>query len=64
MPIYEYECGACYERFEKLVRMSTRPEQVECPACGEHEARQLVSLTASVGRGGQVAAQACAPTGG
>jgi putative FmdB family regulatory protein len=31
MPIYEYECKACHERFEALVYAST---QVTCPACG------------------------------
>ncbi|HEY4688033.1 MAG TPA: FmdB family zinc ribbon protein [Anaerolineae bacterium] len=31
MPIFEYECQDCGERFEQLVRMLTRPEEVECP---------------------------------
>ena len=32
MPIYEFECGGCGERFEELVPAGT--EQAECPACG------------------------------
>ena len=30
MPIYEYVCKQCDNRFEKLVRASTA---VECPSC-------------------------------
>ncbi len=66
MPIYEYECSECGERFEKLVRMSTQASEVECPQCGAHHSERLVSLMASVGRGGGAALHsgtACAPSG-
>jgi putative FmdB family regulatory protein len=33
MPIYEYECTACKERFERSQRF-TDPPVTECPACG------------------------------
>ena len=32
MPIYEYECEACGERFEELVAVTTA--EVPCPECG------------------------------
>jgi putative FmdB family regulatory protein len=32
MPIYEFECGECGERFEDLVAAGT--ETVACPSCG------------------------------
>ena len=33
MPIYEYECQQCHQRFETLVRNANdRPDC--CPACG------------------------------
>ena len=35
MPIYEFECGACGERFEELVPAGT--ESSACPACGAAE---------------------------
>jgi len=63
MPIFEYECEDCGERFEALVRMSTRAEEVECPGCGAHHARKQVSLMAAVGRGGHASGAACAPGG-
>ncbi|HAK56765.1 MAG: zinc ribbon domain-containing protein [Vicinamibacterales bacterium] len=33
MPLYEYECGDCGERFERIQGFSDPPEKV-CPACG------------------------------
>jgi putative FmdB family regulatory protein len=32
MPIFEYKCDDCGEKFEKLVRGG---DQVQCPQCGE-----------------------------
>jgi putative FmdB family regulatory protein len=50
MPIYEYRCESCTERFEELVR---RPgETVVCPQCGGTEAERLLSVFAAVGSGG------------
>ena len=47
MPIYEYRCGSCSERFEELVR---RPEDaVACPECGGAEVERLLSVFAGVG---------------
>lgn len=33
MPIYDYVCTACGERFAALVKVSER-EHASCPACG------------------------------
>jgi putative FmdB family regulatory protein len=44
MPIYEYQCQACDERFDKLLRsMSQAPAEVTCPACGSIDVRRLIS---------------------
>ena len=67
MPIYEYECPDCRERFEKLVRSSASADGVACPTCGR-AARRLVSVFASIGfstAGSSGSSSAsCAPTGG
>lgn len=42
MPIYEFECQACSEAFERLQKLSD-PDPAECPACGEPRVRRLVS---------------------
>jgi putative FmdB family regulatory protein len=47
MPIYEYRCRACDERFEELVR---NPDVVvPCPTCGGRDAERLLSVFAGVG---------------
>jgi putative FmdB family regulatory protein len=54
MPIYEYRCASCSERFEELVR---RPEDaVACPECGGTEAERLLSVFAGVGASSKPAA--------
>ena len=41
MPIHEFECGGCGERFEELVAAGT--ERAECPACGTAGAERRLS---------------------
>ena len=43
MPIYEYECRECKNRFESLVLDSTAPE---CPECEATDLERLMSLSA------------------
>jgi putative FmdB family regulatory protein len=33
MPLYEYQCEACEERFERIQKFSDPPVEV-CPSCG------------------------------
>ncbi len=33
MPLYEYECESCGERFERIQKFSDPPVEV-CPSCG------------------------------
>ena len=47
MPIYEYQCKSCGNRFEVLVRSSTT---VECPSCKSASLEKQVSVSAK-GRG-------------
>jgi putative FmdB family regulatory protein len=44
MPIYEYRCSECGEKFEKLVRLSTATSEIECPKCGGQKVEKLLSL--------------------
>lgn len=48
MPIYEFECEACGERFEELVAAGA--EAAPCPACGSGRSRRLLSGFAPPGR--------------
>lgn len=42
MPLYEYNCRACRENFEALVR-SGRESETRCPRCGSPDLRKLLS---------------------
>ena len=55
MPVYEYRCESCGERFEKLVRsIHQEPTELRCPACQGTEVRRLISapVVHSGGEGG------------
>ncbi|RJQ53612.1 MAG: zinc ribbon domain-containing protein [Actinobacteria bacterium] len=41
MPIYEFRCSKCGEKFEDLVCAGT--ETATCPKCGAGEAKRLFS---------------------
>lgn len=41
VPIYDYACAACDERFEELVRSDAPPPP--CPACGDERSERLLS---------------------
>lgn len=41
MPLYEYVCSTCRNRFEKLRPMSVATEEASCPDCGSQSPRAL-----------------------
>lgn len=45
MPLYEYECGACGERFE-LIRKFSDPPVDTCALCGKGPVQRLLSSPA------------------
>jgi putative FmdB family regulatory protein len=45
MPLYEYECEACGERFEKIQKFSDAPLEV-CAKCGKGPVHKLLSSPA------------------
>lgn len=49
MPLYEYECNECNERFDRLVSASNRNEGGECPRCWS-ESTERVPSTFAVGK--------------
>jgi len=61
MPIYEYECPGCGERFARLRPMREMDQPVSCPKCGRQEARRVLSLVSVAGR--TASGGACAPSG-
>jgi putative FmdB family regulatory protein len=51
MPIYEYQCQACYEELEALQKISDAP-LLHCPKCGEAALKKKVSAAAFRLKGG------------
>ena len=51
MPIYEYQCGACEARIEKLQKISDAP-LTTCPECGADALKRLVSAAGFRIKGG------------
>ena len=45
MPLYEYLCGSCGHRFERIQKFSDAPV-AECPSCGAAQVERLVSSPA------------------
>jgi len=44
MPIYEYECRACHDQFERLV-LPTDTATPTCPACQSADLEKLLSIS-------------------
>lgn len=49
MPIYEYRCESCGDKFEKLVRRASDAMETGCPSCGEKHLEQQYSTFAARG---------------
>jgi len=52
MPIYEYRCDACGEKFELFVRASVQRDVPACPECGSPKVQKVISLFGVGGPGG------------
>ena len=47
MPIYEYRCRKCGEKFESFRAISANDDNVECPKCGQKDSRRIISAVFS-----------------
>jgi putative FmdB family regulatory protein len=45
MPIYEFECPSCTERFDRLQKLSD-PDPQDCPVCGASGVRRRMTAPA------------------
>ena len=57
MPIYEYECSQCGERFEQFRALRESNSEVKCPKCGAKRPLRVFSTFATGSRGDD----SCAP---
>ena len=51
MPVYEYDCLACGDVFDKLVFNSVRDPVTHCPRCGSEKVHKRLSLIAGTSGG-------------
>ena len=49
MPIFEYRCKDCGEKFETLVYSTSDTKEIECPECGSTKTEKQMSMFASSG---------------
>ena len=48
MPLIEYRCSQCARTFERLVSRAESASDADCPDCGQHSGKRLVSLFAPI----------------
>ena len=48
MPVYEYVCTTCRNRFEKLRPMDKMDDEAPCPGCGNETSRALSVFAAFI----------------
>ncbi|MBN1139960.1 MAG: zinc ribbon domain-containing protein [Anaerolineae bacterium] len=51
MPIYEYVCGDCGAKFDKMRPMSQANAPLNCAQCGSSATSRALSLFAAVSKG-------------
>lgn len=63
MPIYEFKCEDCGEKFEELIFNDSSPV---CPACGSAKTEKMLSVCARRYRGADSSSEysSAAPSGG
>jgi putative FmdB family regulatory protein len=49
MPLYEYRCAVCDEKFEKRLSFAEADQLPECPYCGSQDTRKQLSMFAASG---------------
>lgn len=55
MPVYEYKCKSCGEKFDILHGFQEQVKEPECPKCGSHDTQRVFSVC------GGGSSSSCAP---
>jgi putative FmdB family regulatory protein len=51
MPIYEFECLSCGQRFDRLQKLSD-PDPTDCPSCGAPQVKRALTAASFRLKGG------------
>ena len=57
MPIYEYECSGCGEKFELRRSIDDCDSDIKCPRCGRENPKTVFSTFGTASKGGS-----CSPS--
>ena len=52
MPIYEYECRSCGDKFELMRGINASDSEIKCPKCGAVNPRRVLSTFSTAGSSG------------
>ncbi len=63
MPLYEYRCEECDNRFEILQRLGEGADGLTCPSCDAPRLEKMFSTFAAAGTEGSAAESASAACG-
>ncbi|MCG0275562.1 MAG: zinc ribbon domain-containing protein [Thermosediminibacteraceae bacterium] len=64
MPVYEYRCNCCGNRFEALRKLEERDVPIECPGCKSSNTRREVSTFGTTkSSGASKLSSSCSNTG-
>jgi putative FmdB family regulatory protein len=58
MPMYEYGCMECQNRFDRLRRMDQNDQDVACPYCQSAHVERRLSVFAAHSKGGATVSEA------
>jgi len=47
MPIFDYQCASCGKTYDIFHKVREVIDDIECPHCGSHEYRKLMSVPAA-----------------
>lgn len=64
MPLYEYSCRSCENRFEVLQRLGEDAAGVRCPTCDHGEVEKVFSTFAAGGQNGRSSSELTAQPAG
>jgi putative FmdB family regulatory protein len=64
MPVYEYRCAECGEKFDLFLRSAAHKAAPTCPKCGSSAVEKAISLFGVGGASGgsKASAASCGPT--
>jgi len=54
VPIYEFICCSCGDKFDRLVPLDWRSAGVKCPGCGSTELEKAVPKIGGIQSGGKL----------